>query len=97
MYPKIVASKLSISPSTPVTHKICKNCKHFRSGFLSSVEFGKCSKFGEQNLVDGTITYDYASVTRDYHCKGDYFEEQEPSFYRRLFSHIETIKNKEEQ
>lgn len=86
MYPKIVASKLSISPNTPKTYKICKDCKHFKRGFFSSVEFAACSKFGQQNLVDGKITYQYASIAREYDCKGDYFEEKEPTFYKKLLS-----------
>lgn len=100
MYPKIVASKLSISPNTPKTYKICKDCKHFKKGLFSSVEFGACSKFGQQNLVDGTITYQYASIAREYDCKGDYFEEQEPPFYKKMFdafTNMDAIKNNEEQ
>lgn len=82
MYPKIVASKLNINPQTPTTNKICINCKHFKSG-LMSVEFGRCVKFGEQNLVTGTITYNYASIVRKHECNGDYFEENE-SFMKSL-------------
>lgn len=100
MYPKIVATKLHITPDTKMTHKICKNCKYFRKGFFGSVEYGDCLRFGEQNLVDGTITYSYAKFARKYDCKGDYFEEQEPSFYNKMFlafKNIDAIKNNEEQ
>jgi hypothetical protein len=27
-----------------------------------------------QDLVDGSINYDYASIAREYKCKGEYFE-----------------------
>lgn len=94
MYPKIVASKLSISPSTPITHKICKNCKHFKSDFMG-VQYGTCSKFGEQNLVHGKVTYQSAQITREYDCKGDYFEDKELPFYRKLFRSFE-MKNDDE-
>jgi hypothetical protein len=30
--------------------------------------------FGVQDLVDGSIKYDYASIAREYKCKGEYFE-----------------------
>ncbi len=94
MYPKVVASKVSITPNTAITHKICKNCKYFRKSFFSSVEYGDCLRFGEQNLVDSTITYNFARFAREYHCKGDYFEEQEPPFYKTLFnSFTVTMKN----
>lgn len=94
MYPKVVASKVTISPNTPVTHKICKNCKYFRSG-LMDIQFGRCLKFGEQNLVDGSITYNYASITRKYECKGDYFEQQDPPFLQKMFC-INATEDKEE-
>lgn len=97
MYPKILASKVNINPNTPPTHKACRNCKHFQNGFLSVVEYGKCLKFGEQNLVDGKITYQYAKIAREYDCKGDYFEQKEPPFYTTLFNSSNTIKNNEGQ
>lgn len=60
-----------ISPNSPPM-KICRDCKHFQHS--RGVKFGICKLFGVQDLVDGSINYDYASIAREYKCKGEYFE-----------------------
>lgn len=53
--------------------QVCKDCKHFNHSKMG-VKYGTCSLFGVQDLVDGSIKYDYAGIAREYKCKGEYFE-----------------------
>lgn len=58
---------------------ICKDCKYFQPDnfyFLTQnrYEFGKCKKSMDLNLVSGKINYNYASITREYKCKGEWFK-----------------------
>ncbi len=69
-----VASKHTVSPTNPPTKKICKDCIHFKATNFHGVQLGKCTLFGIQNLVDGTIEYKYANVAREFYCHGDNFE-----------------------
>lgn len=55
----------NISPSSKPL-QVCKDCRHFQKP--------KCKLFGVQDLVDGSINYDNASIAREYKCKGEYFE-----------------------
>lgn len=48
---------------------VCSECKHFEPAGLwgkSSVKYGKCKLFGEKNVLDGTIHYEYASIARNH-------------------------------
>lgn len=40
-----------------------------------SVKMGLCKYFGDMNLVDGEITYPFASAVRSTLCKGDKYVE----------------------
>jgi hypothetical protein len=55
-----------------ITPKLCVNCEHFKKTIqlTSDSPFGMCKLFGTFDLVDGKITYDYASVARSdsYKC-----------------------------
>lgn len=62
-----------VTPHNPPCTKLCINCKHFKQD-LTGLQFGKCTLYGTQNLVDGTIQYTYASIARKYECKGTYYE-----------------------
>lgn len=54
---------------------ICKDCKFFvASANDTTLEFGKCTLYGDRNLVSGRLTFGYASVVREYICKGRLFE-----------------------
>jgi hypothetical protein len=68
------ASKHPISPNSQPL-QACKDCKHFH--YNNGIQQGRCKLFGVQDLVDGTIRYDYASIAREYKCKGVYFEEKQ--------------------
>lgn len=67
-----------ITPLSPPL-KPCKDCKHFQalppSSIAQNIKYGKCRLFGIQDLVDGSIEYEFAGISRQYHCKGDYFEQ----------------------
>jgi hypothetical protein len=61
--------------------KICRNCRFFKieSNFITSddqIKFSLCTKYAYTNLVDGSITYPFASLTRIYDCKGEWHEQQ---------------------
>lgn len=53
--------------------KLCKDCKHFQPS--QKVKYGKCSLYGFQDLVDGSIKYEFAGIARQYECKGQYFKD----------------------
>ena len=42
---------------------ICKTCEFYYAG-KKSVSSGYCTKFGEKNIINGDITYQFASVSR---------------------------------
>jgi hypothetical protein len=72
---KVVAKLVSFTPNAPPQTNFCKDCKHIRKGFPSSLS--KCSKFGKVDMVDGYIIYSYASIAREYECKGEHFEKKD--------------------
>lgn len=72
---KVLAKVVSFTPNAPPQTNYCKDCKHFRKQY--PISFSKCSKFGKVDLVDGSIMYSYASIAREYECKGEYFEKKE--------------------
>jgi hypothetical protein len=81
---QIIASlQTRFSPQKMPSDRLCKNCKFFRTS-IHGTNYGTCSKYGEQNLVTGEMIYDYASVARNHHCKGDYFVKKEGFFIRPL-------------
>lgn len=49
-------------------NKFCKNCKYFRGDNLFDLEYsiknGKCTKFGDLNVLDGKIIYENAKNIR---------------------------------
>jgi hypothetical protein len=64
---------MSLESAHPI--KLCKNCVHFRNPPAHMpLEYGKCSKYGVVNLVSGTIELDFASIAREYKCKGSAFK-----------------------
>lgn len=75
----ICSAQHRIGPtSSPL--KPCKDCKHFlppSTSTSSNLKYGRCHLFGQQDLVDGSIEYDYASIARQHHCKGNYFVAKE--------------------
>ena len=47
----------------------CRNCKYFKPDKTfdsknSQIKYGKCTYFGEKDLVSGEIDYKYASICR---------------------------------
>lgn len=74
----ICLAKHRITPLSPPL-KPCKDCKHFQalppSSIAQNIKYGKCRLFGLQDLVDGSIEYEFAGISRQYHCKGEYFEQ----------------------
>jgi hypothetical protein len=51
----------------------CRNCKYFKpdkslNSEESQIKFGKCTYFGEKDLISGEITYPYASIARPNWC-----------------------------
>lgn len=48
---------------------ICTNCIHFIKHKNNNPEsndlYGRCKLFGEKNIINGEITYKYASICRD--------------------------------
>lgn len=57
---------------------ICRDCKYFRKShylYHYTIELGKCTKISNLDLVTGFKTYNYASVVREFDCKGNWYEE----------------------
>lgn len=61
---------------------LCRNCKYFMpdKSYLfnskSKVEFGKCTYEQKIDLVTGDVSYDYASIVREFTCKGEFYKEK---------------------
>lgn len=64
------------SPGSGVAHPLCKDCKFFQTPAEKGVQlrYGLCTKYGEMNLVDGIVDYDFAIHARPHKCKGTDFE-----------------------
>jgi hypothetical protein len=55
---------------------LCKNCKYFIRPLdrIIPLRYGYCKKFGEINLIDGSIHYAFASEARKNDCHGKEYE-----------------------
>ena len=83
---------LGLCKSSPFIQNIkypaCKNCIHFiphstnypYEDIPNDEQYGRCKKFGDMNLVSGSIGYDYALICRKYEIKcgknGKFYEEK---------------------
>jgi hypothetical protein len=69
--PHLLTLTKSFSKIKNIDLPICVNCVHFiKHDSLPSIEiYGKCKKFGEMNLVTGSIEYEFATVCRIYDKK----------------------------
>lgn len=82
MFVRSVPTPIVKSPSIIPIHQgiskpICKNCKHFIPPKIGNdLKLGQCSKIGYINLIDGEIVYEYVQSAREYHCKGEMYEEK---------------------
>lgn len=73
----------------PPMGPLCKHCKHFLQPVDTKARYGRCARFGRINMVDGSQEFWYASMVRDSHCKGDWFEQRRsllPRFYKVEYS-----------
>lgn len=75
LYVSASHTKVPVDTGNPLPKNTCINCKHFKPAFLTPNRFGTCKKFGTFNLVDGSIEYPYASIAREYNCKGEHFDD----------------------
>lgn len=67
-----------IVPCTDIKEvKICKNCKYFKKNFLLSDKLGMCTYSKNIDLIDGSISYNFASLYRASDCKDKYYEDSE--------------------
>ena len=60
-----------------VDKPICKDCKYFKyDSIYNDYEYGKCTKFGRKNLIDGKIIFEDVQIARLQDCtvNGTYFE-----------------------
>lgn len=68
----------------------CKNCIYYQSKNLNPdfSSINKCEKFGEKDIVNGMIKYEYAESCRENESKcgkeGKYFEEDTHFFMKRV-------------
>ena len=72
----------SAQPTDPV---LCKDCVNFRSPAIARLEFGKCQRSYEIDLVTGEKTYGYASIAREHECDGgEHFQKRKSSWLETL-------------
>jgi hypothetical protein len=58
---------------------VCKDCKYFKyDNIYNDMTFGKCTKFGRKNLIDGKIIFEDIVQARMNDCtvNATYFEEK---------------------
>jgi len=63
-----------------VDKPICKDCKYFKyDSTYNDFNYGKCTKFGRKNLIDGKITFEDVVKARTDDCgvNAPFFEEKE--------------------
>jgi hypothetical protein len=56
---------------------LCKDCKYFKyDPIYNDYNYGKCGLFGNKNLVTGKITFEDATISRQFDCgiNATYFE-----------------------
>lgn len=75
MYHKLQSS-LCNNKHCKITHNSCISCKYFHNSMLGS-QYGKCSKFEKQDVISWKLQYSYASIVREYQCKGECFQEKQ--------------------
>jgi hypothetical protein len=62
-----------------VDKPLCKDCKYFKyDSIYNDFSYGKCTKFGKKNLIDGKITFEDVVLARHHDCtvNATYFEEK---------------------
>ena len=72
-----LASKTAFSPKHPKpAPNYCKSCVHFMPNKDSrdNIKHGYCELFGTVDLVTGDVEYTSAKLSREYECKGEYFQ-----------------------
>jgi hypothetical protein len=87
MFPRSIPTPISKSPVIiPIKENVCKpicvKCKYYLPPphGIKDLKFGSCSKIGYINLIDGEITYEGVQIAREYHCKGEMYEEINDSY-----------------
>lgn len=59
---------------------ICINCKYYHphtNKMIKEAHLGKCHKYGEFDVIDGSIIYKSVDVARQYFCHGNQYEEKD--------------------
>ena len=71
----------------------CKNCIYYKPvtySFDFTDTFSRCEKFGEKNIINDKINYDFTESSRNDELKcgkeGKYFEEND-NIYMKIFIH----------
>ncbi len=74
-----LAGKTAFSPKLPKpSANYCKSCVHFLPNqAMRDAKHGFCKLFGTVDLVTGEVEYTSANLSREYECKGQYFEPKE--------------------
>jgi len=63
--------------------KLCRDCKFFKKSDskifskIDKIQYGICTYQHSMDLVTGEKKYEYASIIRQYTCKGTFYEEIE--------------------
>ena len=54
---------------------VCSKCIHFEPAssikYDNSINYGKCKFYGKKDILNGKITYDYASIARKHQSCGE--------------------------
>lgn len=69
---------------------LCINCKYYNphsNKLVTEARLGECRKYGEMNVIDGSIIYKNTETARQYFCHGDMFEhkiliDKDPESYK---------------
>lgn len=82
-----------------VDKPICKNCIHFipYNGYDFDNKLGKCNFFGNNDIINGEIEYDYADMCRnnEFKCgiEGKYFQPEENLKIKKIYSKLNYVIN----
>jgi hypothetical protein len=62
-----------------VDKPVCKDCKNFKyDNSYNDFMYGKCTKFGSKNLINGKIVFEDVIYARNHECgtNATYFEQK---------------------
>jgi len=81
---------MSYTKITPnqIIPNLCINCQYYRNRIFDI--YPKCTYVKNINNVSGVITYEFASIYREFECKGNFYKEKKNNIFKNFIKDILT-------